>query len=293
MTHPDVVMQVDDVSFGYHRRSRVVCGVSGQLLAGKLHAVIGPNAAGKTTLIKLMLGQLSPHSGRVSIMDRPVGRLSAGRRAAWISYVPQQAGANFAFTVAEVVAMGRHALPRDDDAVDRALHRCELGGLVDRPFVELSAGQQQRVLLARALAQAAGDGKMMLLDEPTSAMDLAHVHRMMRNLKSVAADGVAVVAVLHDVNLAARYADQVWLLDEGRLVAAGDWATVLTPEIVGPVYGVRLRPMIRPVTDTDADLPARPVFDVDLLPDASSGRISADAGDRRAPKDSDIGLTGA
>ena len=272
MTHPDVVMQLDDVSFGYHRRRPVVCDVSGQLLAGNLHAVIGPNAAGKTTLIKLMLGQLSPHSGRVTIADRRVGRLTAGRRAAWISYVPQQSGVNFAFTVAEVVAMGRHALPRDDEAVDRAVNRCELGGLVDRPFVELSAGQQQRVLLARALAQAAGDGKLMLLDEPTSAMDLAHVHRMMRNLKSVSADGVAVVAVVHDLNLAARYADQIWLLDEGRLVAAGDWATVLTPEIVGPVYGVKLRPMIRPVTDESAELSDRPVFDVDLAPNARRGR---------------------
>jgi iron complex transport system ATP-binding protein len=129
--------------------------------------------------------------------------------------------------------------------------------LGERIYAHLSLGQQQRVLLARAIAQAAGAGRLMLLDEPASAMDLWHIHRTMGQLRALTRKGLSVLVVLHDLNLAARYADTVWLLDRGRLAAAGPWNTVLTPAVLEPIYRVGLTPL-------SGLRHHRPMFDVDL-----------------------------
>ncbi len=236
---------VDSLSFGYARDAPVVQEVSASLGAGQLCALIGPNAAGKSTLLRLMLGHMAPWSGTVRLAGREVRGLDASLRASWISYVPQRGVAGFAFTVAQVVSMGRTMHRADDAAVESAIEACGLRPLRERVYPHLSAGQQQRVMLARALAQSAGDGRVMLLDEPASAMDLWHVHRTMQLLVEQARRGLAVLAVLHDLNLAARYADQVWLLNEGRLAACGPWSDVMVPEVLEPVYRLRLR-AIRP-----------------------------------------------
>ena len=230
-----------DVRFGYAPDQPVVTGVTADLPAGKVAALIGPNAAGKSTLLRLILGQAVPWNGRVSVCGRNVAGLPASQRAAMVSFVPQRGSIGFAFTVEQVVAMGRHALPADPAAVEQALQACDLPGLRQRIYAELSVGQQQRVLLARALAQARGAGRLMLLDEPVSAMDLFHIHHTMRLLVAQARSGLAVLIVLHDLNLAARYADVVWLMDDGHLVAAGAWNQVLRPEVLEPVYRVHLR----------------------------------------------------
>ena len=249
-------IEVRDVRFAYHGRRFVVDGVSGAAAAGRVVALLGPNGSGKTTLLKLMLGELRPASGVVMLGGRQPARIPAPRRAAAVSYVPQRSAVTFAFTVAQVVAMGRHALPADAAAERRALEQCDLLGLAGRPVSELSVGQQQRVLVARAAAQSAGGGRVMLLDEPTSAMDLAHAHATFAMLRAWAAAGLAVVAVMQDLNMAARYADDVWLLDGGRLAASGPWPSVLLREILEPVYGVTLR-------NLGGDAPGgRPLFDV-------------------------------
>jgi iron complex transport system ATP-binding protein len=234
------IMQLHDVSFAYHGTHRAVDAVTAEVQPGEVHALIGPNAAGKSTLLRLMLGHLTPSAGRLTLDDHSVHELPAAKRAAWISYVPQRAAGAFAFSAGQVIAMGRFALANDEGAVARAVKACDVGELLARPFDELSVGQQQRVLLARAMAQAAGQGRVMLLDEPTSAMDMAHVHRTMGLVRKAAAGGLAVVIVLHDVNLAARYADRVWLMHEGRLAAAGPWGEVMTVERLEPVYGLKL-----------------------------------------------------
>jgi len=257
------VMRLHEVSFAFRGGPNVVEGVSGEVFAGQFHALIGPNAAGKSTLLRLMLGQLAPGAGRVELEGRRVGAYRARRRAALLSYVPQRSSMDFAFSVRQVIAMGRYALPPDPMAVERAVEACDLRSVVDRPFNALSVGQQQRVLLARALAQSQGGGRVMLLDEPTSAMDLAHMHEVMGLLRGMADEGLAVVTIVHDLNLAARYADAAWLLDRGRLVAAGHWADVLTPEVLEPVYGVKLDALDRMVDPGDP-LARRPVFDVRL-----------------------------
>lgn len=247
---------LEDVSFGYMHGQTVISQLSVCLEPGRLCAVIGPNAAGKSTLLRLILGQLRPSSGRVRLCGAEVTTLSPRRRAALVSYVPQQGAVGFAFTVEQVVAMGRFALPLTGSVVERALVFCDLSGLRHRIFSELSIGQQQRVTVARAMAQSYGGGKVMLLDEPVSAMDLWHVHTTMRRLVELRSQGQAVLAVLHDLNLAARYADDVWLLHEGGLVASGSWQQVLRPEVLEPVYGVSLQTV-------EAQPGDRPLFIVD------------------------------
>ncbi len=262
-------LTVDGLSFAYEADQPVVLeDFSAELHGGQVTALIGPNAAGKTTLLRLMLGQLTPLAGGVRLQGRPVASYSPARRAGLMSYVPQRAGVSFGFTVREVVGMGRFALPPDEAAVEHALEACDLVALGGRTFTALSVGQQQRVLLARAVAQAGGmgngdsaeretgDGKIMLLDEPGSAMDLWHTHRTMRLLCDLAhRRGMAILVVVHDLNLAARYADRIWLLDGGRLLAQGPWDEVMRPEVLDPVYRVKLSPL-------HVEQDARPVFHV-------------------------------
>ena len=244
---------LDDVSFGYEPGVPVVEGVTAELPRQRLCALIGPNAVGKTTLLRLILGQLTAWSGRIDLAGRPTGLMSPRQRAAMVSYVPQRGLVSFSFTVEQVVTMGRHALRRDPAAVDRALAVADLTAHRSRVYHELSAGQQQRVLLARAMAQSAGEGRVMLLDEPGSMMDMFHAHRMMGTLGDLAASGLSILVVLHDLNLAARYADVVWLMHQGRLVAAGPWDQVLVPALLEPVYRLGLTPL-RPAGET------RPMF---------------------------------
>ncbi len=250
------------VTFGYQPGVPVIRSVTAGLAPGRVCALIGPNAAGKSTLLKLMLGQLDPWEGSVELAGQPVSALTPRQRAARVSYVPQKGAVSFAFTVDQVVAMGRYALGELDEAVERALALCDLTAERGRVFTELSGGQQQRVLLARAVAQSAGVGRVMLLDEPASGMDLWHAHQTMRLLRNLAQGGpgeepgraedpgvpggLGVLVVLHDVNLAARYADDVWLMDAGGLVAAGPWRQVMRPALLEPVYGVRFLPMQAP-----------------------------------------------
>jgi len=272
-------LSVEAVHFGYHTDSDVLRGVTAALEPGRVCALVGPNAAGKSTLLRIILGQLSPTSGAVTLGGVDVTSMSARQRAGRISYVPQRGEAGFAFKVREVVAMGRFALRRDEAAVAGAIEACHLTELTERSYVELSVGQQQRVLLARAIAQAGGDpaasrgagsgglsggadagnvvgSGVMLLDEPVSAMDLWHVHRTMSQLRELAAGGLAVLAVLHDLNLAATYADDAWLLHGGVIEAAGTYDAVLRPDVLEPVYGVRLQRLERGEGERPVLLPA-------------------------------------
>ena len=251
-----LAIRLDDVHFSYQSDWPVITGCDAVLDPGRLCALVGPNAAGKSTLLRLILGQLKPQRGLVTVHGRPVSDLSSKQRARWVSYVPQRSHCAFTFTVQQVVAMGRHALGIDDSVVDQALEDNDLASLRDSIYTQLSAGQQQRVLLARAMAQASGGGKVMLLDEPTSALDLFHVHQTMAQLVQLARSGLAVLVVLHDLNLAAQYADDVWILHQGRFAAVGSWQRVLVSSMLEPVYGTPLRT----VTLAGRD---RPLFMVD------------------------------
>lgn len=242
-----IAARLSGVTFGYRASVPVVREVSAELEAGRVTVLVGPNASGKSTLLRLLLGVVQPWSGRVEVGGLAVGKLSEADRSRWISYVPQRPGARFAFTVRQIVAMGRYRQDRimAGPAIDAVLERAGLADLAHRVFAELSGGQQQQVILARAELQAGLGGRVMLLDEPGSHLDLAHAHATMRRLRELAAGGLAVLVVVHDLNLAAAYADDAWLLGEGELVAAGQWDQVLQPATLSEVYGIELEAIDR------------------------------------------------
>ncbi len=214
---------------------------------GRVTAIVGPNGVGKTTLLRLMLGLLEARSGRVEIDGRGVRGMSARERAKRMAYVPQRSVPAFAYSVRQVVALGRHALgPGDGGAVTRAMERTGIADLGERAAQTLSTGQLQRVALARALAQldgaggaGAGGSRYLLADEPTGAMDPWHSLRSLGILREVAGRGVGVVVVLHDLTSAARVADEALLLDGmGQAVAQGAAGEVLTSERLERAFGV-------------------------------------------------------
>ncbi|QDU32948.1 Hemin import ATP-binding protein HmuV [Poriferisphaera corsica] len=272
----DVFLDVKNVSFAYPPsppNPHVLTDISLQLHPGRITALIGPNAAGKSTLVKLMLGQLAPTTGSILLpplgYNTTVSSLPPIQRAKHICYVPQRPTLSFAYTVRQVVEMGRFALGQSPQAVDWALERCDLHPQANKIFSQLSGGQQQRVTIARALAQSYTDPeiektatqpsqnlKIFLLDEPGSNLDLWHIQQMMAVLRQRADAGFAVLVVLHDINLAARHADDVLLLNQGALAAAGPWQTVLNPQILQSVYRVKIQQLAIPHSN-------RPYFLID------------------------------
>ncbi len=240
-------LSVEGVEFGYRRGAGVLRGVACELPPGTLTAIIGPNGAGKSTLLRLMLGTLRPWTGRVLLDGRDVGEIPAVRRARLIAYIPQHSSVALPFSAAQVVRLGRYAAGRrhDEDAIRSALGRVGLAGGAETPFGELSAGQRQRVTLARALAQLDGAAPgVMLCDEPVSAMDPAHALEAMGVLRERAAAGLGVAVVLHDLSLVARFADRaVVLSDRGRCLAVGPAPGILSPALLEEVFGVRFAMM--------------------------------------------------
>lgn len=239
------------VTFGYGAPSAgstgggaVLSGVSVDLMPGRVTVVLGPNASGKSTLVKVMLGQLRPWTGTVEVGGRAIRAWDGRELARRVSYVPQRGGARFAFTVRQTIAMGRFAFG-DERHVDAAVEKFGLADVAERPFNELSGGQQQRVLIARAWTQSRGrasscETRILLADEPASNLDLRHAHAAMAVFREMADEGMAVLVVLHGLDLATRWADDVWLMDRGRVVAQGAADEVLEPETLGPVYGLEL-----------------------------------------------------
>ena len=231
-----VDVRVGGLYFAYGKR-RVLSDISVRTTPGRIATVLGPNAAGKSTLLKCIIGALRPKQGDVRINGVPAHRISARKLATHLAYVSQRPMLSAAFQVREVVELGRYALSGDPEKVDEALELLELTELMEHPFPELSVGQQQRVMLARAIAQLRPDG-CLVLDEPMSAMDLRHVRQGAAILRKLAAGGASVVVVLHDLGLAATAADDIWLLRDGRLTAWGNKENVLNLSRLEEVFGV-------------------------------------------------------
>lgn len=226
----------------------VLDAVSLALRPGTVTALIGPNGAGKSTLLACFSGALRPAQGRLTMDGDDIGSLGPaelGRRRAVLEQTPSAAAA---FTVEALVELGiPRAVPPSEARriILRALSQVGLSGFIGRTIDRLSGGERHRAHMARALAQLAagrllGAGRWLLLDEPTASLDLAHQGAVLRAARAEAADGAGVLAVLHDLSLAAAMADRVALLDRGRLVAEGAPDEVLTEAVLGPVYGVEL-----------------------------------------------------
>ena len=227
---------------------------------GAATAVLGPNGSGKSTLLRLLLGVLAPSAGSVELGGRPVAAWGREEMARAVGVVPQGEESVFPMSVRELVAMGRypHLGPwrregeEDRRAVEEAMRRCDVLDLAARPIATLSGGERQRARVARALAQ---EAPTLALDEPTAALDVAHEMAIFELLRDLGRAGKTVLLVTHNLNLAARYADRLVLLDRGRVAAEGTPAEVLTRETVERVYGWPVEIVPYPGPGPDAGAP--------------------------------------
>jgi iron complex transport system ATP-binding protein len=221
---------------------------------GQLVGLVGPNGAGKTTLLRMLIGLRKPQRGAVTLYGKPLERYSARELARVAAYVQQQRPPDLPFSVREVVAMGRNPhvgrfqVERDHDraAVDAAMEHMHVAPLAEQRVGLLSGGEQQRVMLARALAQ---EPQILLLDEPTSSLDVRHQIDILDRLKAqVEGRGLSALIAIHDLSLAASYCERLLLLHEGQILAEGKPQDVLTPQHLEAAFSVRAEQFRDPFT---------------------------------------------
>ncbi|MGV8840537.1 MAG: heme ABC transporter ATP-binding protein [Bauldia sp.] len=230
---------------------------------GKVVVVAGPNGAGKSTLLKTLAGEITPSSGRVLLDGEDIASLPRALVAARRGVLPQSSNLSFPFTVHEVVRVGLSGVSRAHrrrTTIADALDRVDLGAFAGRPYHELSGGERQRVHLARVLCQVPeplpGEApRYLFLDEPTSGLDLRHQTLILRIAREFAAAGGGVLAVLHDLNLAATYADEILVVAAGRIAARGAPAEVITDGLLRTIFGVEIAVSTAPAPGTPYILP--------------------------------------
>jgi len=251
--------EVHELSFRYGERWRQACqretwavhSLSFEIWNGEIFGVIGPNGSGKSSLLKVLANMVQPQRGTVRLFEEPLDRWSREAVARQVAYMPQDVASDFAFSAHDMVLMGRFPYRQhrrwsvlgwegteDLVVVQQAMAQADVTHLADREVGTLSAGERQRVLLARALAQ---QPRVLLLDEPTAHLDLQHQLDLCRILKQVHAQkGITVILVSHDINLASQYCDRILIMKEGRLMALGSPHEVITPPNLEDVYGCRV-----------------------------------------------------
>lgn len=211
--------------------------------AGEITALLGPNGAGKSTLLKILCGEMTPESGLVTFFDRDIEDWQRSELACHLGILPQHSSLSFAFTCKEVVELGTMPLclsrQEIDDITLTTMRNTDVLHLAPRLYPTLSGGEKQRIHFARVLTQLsqADDKCILMLDEPTSALDLAHQHKTLQMAQTMAAKGAAVIIVLHDLNLAAQYAQRMVIIQHGKIQADGSPWQALQPEIINNVYG--------------------------------------------------------
>jgi iron complex transport system ATP-binding protein len=248
-----------DLAIGYPGRT-VGSGLDVALETGEVLALLGPNGGGKTTLLKTLLGLIKPKAGEVRLGGRALGSYSVRERARSIGYVPQVHVGTFAFTVETVVLMGRSAhgglfgapSGRDREVAAATLARLGISALAARPYTEISGGERQLALLARALAQ---EPQFIVLDEPTASLDFGNQGKVLREIRALAAAGHGVLFTTHDPNHALRAADRAYLLRDGARLAEGPVREVLTGERLEALYHAPVERLTDPQSGGAAFLP--------------------------------------
>jgi iron complex transport system ATP-binding protein len=243
----------DQVSLAI-RHKWLLRDVSLALEPGEVVALVGPNGAGKSSLLRTLAGDVAPTGGRVLLDGRPITEVHPRDLALKRAVLPQQTVLQFAFTAREVVEMGRgpRRLEEDGGLVTESLRRTDTLHLADRIFPSLSGGEQARVTLARVLAQ---QTPILLLDEPTASLDLRHQQMVMEVARDLAASGAGVLAILHDLNLAAGYSDRIGVMREGRLVSIGTPWETFTEELLSEVFACPIAIVPHPSRDCPLVIP--------------------------------------
>ncbi|MEV7055578.1 ABC transporter ATP-binding protein [Streptomyces microflavus] len=253
-------LEARDVRLGYGDRE-IVPGLSVTVPPGRITVIVGPNACGKSTLLRAMARLLAPSAGAVLLNGRSIQEMPTKDVAAVLGILPQSPTAPEGITVSDLVGRGRYPhqgffrrwSAEDDEAVAQALLSTDVLELADRPVDELSGGQRQRVWIAMALAQRTD---ILLLDEPTTFLDASHQLDVLDLLTDLNRErGVTMVAVLHDLNLACRYADHMIAMKDGRILAEGRPADIVTEELVGEVFGMRCSVIEDPASATPMVVP--------------------------------------
>jgi iron complex transport system ATP-binding protein len=238
-----ISVEIDALHFGYPRDGHRLIDVSLAIREGEICCLLGSNGAGKTTLLKCLLNLLTPNRGTIRVHGQAITALSARELARLVAYVPQSASTPFAFTAADIAVMGRtpylplSATPSaaDQRMAQSCLERLGIGNLRDRPFSELSGGERQLVLLARALVQQA---PVLVLDEPTAALDYGNEVRLLGIIADLARDGRSVLMTTHQPNHALNYSSRAVLMRNGAITAEGTPAEVITSERLTTLYEV-------------------------------------------------------
>lgn len=238
----ELLLGVSHLDCGYGSKL-ILSDISFDVCKGEIIALLGPNGSGKSTLLKTLCGTIRPLSGEIELLGENLKSLKSKRLAQLIGYVPQDEEHSFGFSVREVVLMGRlpyadslFESPNDHEIAERAMQITHCNDLADSSITEISGGERQRVLIARALAQ---EPQCLLLDEPNNHLDVRHVMALRTILRDLAKkDGIAMVAAVHDLNFASILADRVIVLNQGAIVLAGNTADVLENKELDSVYGV-------------------------------------------------------
>lgn len=247
------LLSLEDVSYQAGSK-HLVRSLTCEVRAGQVSVLLGPNGAGKSTLLKLACGELSPSQGAVYFQGRALRDHALSDRAKSLAVLPQSSPLNFPFLSEEVVLLGRtpHSTGARVDVgiVDQALQLVDAEHLRSQAYTQLSGGEQQRVQLARIFAQVwemqPDKANVLILDEPTSALDFSHQHLILQALRKKADEGCGVLLALHDLNLAAAFADQVLLMDNGCLRAQGSVDDILQPPLLSEVFGLPFHRMRHP-----------------------------------------------
>ncbi len=237
------MLELIDAGYGYTPQTIAIENISLSFLGG-LNVLCGPNGSGKSTLLRLLAGQIAPRKGQALIDGKPAADIPPRKRALKLAFVSQLTRAEYDFTVYDAVMMGRYSrMPllgresaQDVQAVNKALERVGAAQFKNRSLRGLSGGELQRVLLARALAQ---ETPYLLLDEPITGLDIRFQHEFLTLIQELCSEGVCAVCVLHDLALATQYSQNMAIISRGRLYALGRPESILTPQALADVFGIR------------------------------------------------------